>query len=60
MRVKIFDETHEEDLEDKVNEFLADMKDEDIINFQYQVAIMYDNREQIYCYSCLIAYKDKP
>lgn len=58
MKVKIFDENHEEDLEYKVNAFLSELDDEDIINIQYQVAIMYDNREQIYCYSCLITYKD--
>lgn len=58
MRVKFFDESHEQDLEDKINEFLLDMKDEDIIDIKYQVAIMYDNREQIYCYTCMIQYKN--
>lgn len=55
MKVKIFDENHEKDLEEKINEFLE--KDIEVIDIKYQVAIMYDNREQIFCYSALIIYK---
>jgi len=55
MKVKIFDEDHEKDLEEKINDFLE--KDIKVIDIKYQVAIMYDNREQIFCYSALIIYE---
>lgn len=55
MKVKIFDENHEKDLEEKINNFLS--KGYEIIDIKYQVAIMYDNREQIFCYSAMILYK---
>lgn len=59
MLVKIFDEEHEKDLELVVNDFLIKNKDISIIDIKYQVAITYDEREQIYCYSCLIMYETK-
>ena len=52
MKVKIFDEGHEADLESMVNEFLTDHKD---IKFQVSVAMFSD--EQIYCFSAMIMYK---
>ncbi|HHU24208.1 MAG: sporulation protein Cse60 [Bacilli bacterium] len=58
MRVKIFDESHEQDLESKVNEFLKKLTPEQLIDLQYQVAVLYDEREQIYCFSCLIFYHE--
>ncbi len=58
MKVKIFDENHEEDLEDAINDFLAS-KDIDLIDIKYQLSIMYDYKDQIYCYSALLLYNDK-
>ena len=57
MLVKIFDEEHEKDLELVVNDFLIRNKHLEIIDIKYQVAITYDEREQIFCYSCMIVYK---
>lgn len=57
MKVKIFDEGHERDLEIKVNQFLFNLADEQIIDIKYQVATLYDEREQIYCFSAMIIYK---
>ena len=37
MRVKLFDEAHEKDLEAAINEFFTD--DIDVIDIKYQVAI---------------------
>ena len=54
MKEKIFDESHEKDLEDKINEFL---KEHDIIDIKYQVSISMFSEEQIYCFSALIMYK---
>ena len=58
MKVKIFDETHELDLENKINVFLKENKLE-VIDIKYSVAVMYDEREQIYCYSAMIIYKKR-
>lgn len=55
MKVKIFDEEHEKDLEDKVNEFLEE--NEKIIDIKYQVSISMFSNEQIYCFSAMILYK---
>lgn len=54
MQIKIFDEEHEKDLEDKVNEFI---KEKEIIDIKYQIAITMFSEEQIYCYSAMILYK---
>jgi len=59
MFVKMFDENHELDLEKKVNDFLKNINDEDIVDIKYQVATLYDEREQIYCYSAMIIYKKR-
>ena len=56
MKVKIFDENHEKDLEDAINDFLSENEIE-LIDIKYQLSIMYDYKEQIYCYSALILYK---
>ena len=55
MKVKIFDESHEKDLEEKINEFLNEHKN--IIDIKYQVSISMFSEEQIYCFSALIIYK---
>ena len=59
MKVKIFDESHEADLEIVVNEFLSTLKNSDIVSINYQVATLYDGRSQVYCFSCMIVYLDK-
>ena len=57
MKVKLFDESHEKDLEESINSFLKTIKDEDVIDIKYQLSTMYDYKEQIYCYSAMIIYK---
>lgn len=54
MKVKIFDENHEKDLEESINEFIID---KEIIDIKYQVAISVFSEEQIYCFSALVLYK---
>lgn len=54
MKVKIFDEENEEDLENKINDFINDKK---IIDIKYQIALAIDLAEQIYCYSAMILYE---
>ncbi len=55
MKVKIFDEAHELDLEKAVNEFLSDLEGE-LIDIKYQVAVSIFSEEQIYCFSAMIIY----
>lgn len=55
MKVKIFDENHEKDLEASINVFL-DENDIDIVDIKYQVAICVSGEEQIYCFSAMIVY----
>lgn len=57
MYVRVFDEEHEIDLENKVNSFLSMIDGEDVIDIKYQVSTLYDGRSQIYCYSCMIIIK---
>ena len=55
MKVKLFDETHELDLEQSINNFLNN--NIDLIDIKYQVAINVCGEEQIYCFSAMIIYK---
>ena len=55
MKVTVFDEGHESDLEASVNKFL-DECDGEIIDIKYQVAISVFSEEQIYCFSAMIIY----
>ena len=54
MQVKIFDEGHEKDLEESVNDFI---KDKEILDIKYQVAISIVGEEQLYCFSAMIVYR---
>ena len=56
MKVKLFDESHEKDLEKSINEFLSEFTGE-IIDIKYQVALGVFSEEQIYCFSAMIFYK---
>lgn len=55
MKVKIFDENHEKDLEIAVNKFLRETSCE-IIDIKYQVAIGVFSEEQVFCFSAMIIY----
>lgn len=55
MKVKVFDECHEKDLEDAINKFISEGND--IIDIKYQVAFEIVGEEQIYCFSALIMYE---
>ena len=57
MKVKVFDESHEKDLEKSINEFLDNL-DREIVDIKYQVAIAVSGEDQIYCFSALICYYD--
>lgn len=55
MKVKIFDENHEKDLENSINTFLSDLSGE-VIEIKYQVAVGIFSEEQVFCFSAMIIY----
>lgn len=57
MKVKIFDEGHEKDLEASINDFLRENDEKEIIDIKFQTAISVFSEEQIYCFSAMIIYR---
>ena len=56
-KVKIFDEEHELDLEDSINDFLENDDIEKVVDIKYCVdCILSNTGEQVFCYSALILY----
>lgn len=55
MKVKIFDESHEKDLEDSINEFLSE--EIELIDIHYSVSTAIFSEEQVYCFSAMIIYR---
>ncbi len=56
MLVKVFDESHEKDLENSVNAFLKTI--DELIDIKYSVAITACKEEQIYCFTAMIIYRN--
>lgn len=55
MKVKLFDESHELDLEKKINKFLEG--NIELIDIKYSISIATSGEDQIYCFSALLMYK---
>jgi len=58
VRVKIFDESHEKDLEKSLNEYLSSTNNV-IIDIKFQVSTSMFGDEQIYCFSALVMYEEE-
>lgn len=58
MKIKMFDENHEKDLESSVNEFIQNEL-YDIIDIKYQLAIAISGEDQIYCFTAMVMYYEK-
>ena len=56
MKIKIFDESHEKDLEDAIKKFVEE-KEVEIIDIKFSVSAAIYAEEQIYCFSALLMYK---
>ncbi len=56
MKVKVFDESHEKDLEKAMNEFLEDC-DGEIVDIKFDVSASVFGEEQVYCFSAMIIYR---
>lgn len=58
IRVKMFDESHEKDLQDELNTFLKKLEDDQLVDIKYQVGVaINDDENQIYCFSAMVIYK---
>ncbi len=57
MKVKAFDEAHEDDLTDEINKFIKE-ENPNIIDIKYSVSTSIYSEEQVYCFSALIIYKE--
>ena len=57
MKVKIFDEEDEEDLEEDINSFI-EVNDIEVIDIRYQVGVGIFSEEQVFCFSAMIIYID--
>lgn len=55
MKVKVFDEESEADLENSINSFL-ETTDKEIMDIKYQVSCSVFGDEQIFCFSAMIIY----
>jgi hypothetical protein len=58
LKVKIFDEEHEKDLEDSINSFLKDKPEHIVQDIKFQVAVSADDVENVYCFSAMVVYKE--
>ena len=57
MKVKLFDESHEKDLEEEINKFLS-ANEVEVVDIKLSTAIGLFSDEQIYCFSALVMYRD--
>lgn len=55
MKVKVFDEGHEKDLETSINEFLS--SGVKVVDVKFSVATSVFSDEQVYCFSALVLYE---
>lgn len=55
MKVKIFDESHEKDLEVQINNFLSELSGE-VVDIKFSTAISMFGEDQIYCFTAMIIY----
>ena len=57
MKIKIFDESHEKDLEEAINKYIKEKEIKAIVDIKFSVATSLYGEEQIYCFSALLMYK---
>lgn len=57
MKVKVFDEQHEDDLTQVMNTFLKE-HDIQVLDLKFSCACCVQEKEQIYCFSALLLYEE--
>ena len=58
IKIKVFDEGHEADLEEAINKWLA-LLNGDVIDIKFNSSVTSVSGEQIYCFSALVIYHEK-
>lgn len=58
MKVKVFDEQHEDDLTDAIQTFLDQQTHIHIVDIKFSTACCIQEEEQIYCFSALLMYEE--
>lgn len=58
MKVKIFDDEDETDLQEDINDFISG-NDIEVIDIKYQVGVGIFSEEQVFCFSAMIIYTEK-
>ena len=58
LRVKVFDEGHEKDLENSINSFLSSI-DYEITDIKFNVSCSMFAQEQLFCFSAMVIYEIK-
>ncbi len=59
MKVKMFDCTHELDLEDEINDFFAENPYIDVIQIEYQTHSFLEVNQTMFSFSAMIVYLEK-
>lgn len=58
IKVKLFDQEHEKDLEVAMNRFLEKVEEQKLVDIKYNIAAMQEeDEEQIYCFSAMVIYR---
>ncbi len=57
LKVKIFDEPHEKDLENDINDFIS-VIDGEIVEIQFRTSVSIFSEDQVYCFSAMILYEE--
>lgn len=58
IQVKAFDEEHEDDLSEAINDFLEDNSEINVLDIKFSTAVCMDAEEEelTYCFSALLIY----
>lgn len=61
MKIKVYDCSHEKDLEEQLNSLVLDLKEnnQEIIDIKYSTSCSCDGTNEFYIYSALVMYDDK-
>jgi hypothetical protein len=58
IQIKCFDEEHEADLEEVMNEFLKTVAEERIIDVKFAASHFADGDGQVFSYSAMVVYRE--
>lgn len=56
-QVMVFDEEHEDDLSDSINDFLFEHDEISLYDIKFSTAAFMEKDEQVFCFSAMIIYR---